>query len=702
MGLRALDQAVEAVFIAAPDGAIVYANQAARSQWGLTSVTFSLEMLLANVAPRVNWQAVVENVPQHQLVETGLGDFWLSTEPYRESDANFLKITIQSAEGAVTAEEASPSRQSQLLLEASRAIGATFEQSQVIQVLVSYARELGGAAGAIFYQYDQVNNLLAEAYGLSQDGSEIESAAIIKQQQLEPLEDALFDFMPVVLTGTTAGAWPTPAEFGAGPFQILIMALTLHEEPYGMLALFQQAEVEPFSAVLQTSLEILLSHTGLAIENARLFTDTYQRESFSNALGRVSLATSATLDLESVLNLICQESITTFQVDGIYIWQRDEDELVGLAAIGYGTEDFLASRIALEDAQAFSAIVSRTGEATFINQFEKHPNLALALPQHDPILSVLGVPLRREEETIGVLVLTDTRTADKFNQRDVSRALQFGSQAAIAIQNAHLVHELRGLNEDLDSRVAQRTIDLERERDRVQFLLRITSELAASLDEDRVLNRALELVNEIVNASESMILLLDPETDMFHYRAVLGGHMQLPAGGLSTGRYRHEGLAGWLLNSREALIANDIHEDERWQEIAGEIEPEYHSVLGAPLFSGDDAIGVLLFFHEAAGAFSQQQMQLVRAVAVQVANAIGNAQLYFFIQDQAEQIGSLLREEQKEAAKNEAILESIADGLLVADDEGRVILANAALGQMLSLQDEDLIGRPINEMLGIY
>ena len=106
MGLRALDQAVEAVFIAAPDGAIVYANQAARSQWGLTSVTFSLEMLLANVAPRVNWQAVVENVPQHQLVETGLGDFWLSTEPYRESDANFLKITIQSAEGAVTAEEA--------------------------------------------------------------------------------------------------------------------------------------------------------------------------------------------------------------------------------------------------------------------------------------------------------------------------------------------------------------------------------------------------------------------------------------------------------------------------------------------------------------------------------------------------------------------------------------------------------------------
>ena len=302
MGLRALDQASEAVFIAAPDGAIVYANQAARAQWGLSGMTFSLALLLANVAPTLSWQTVVDDVPRHQLIETILGDFWLSTEPYRASDANFIKITIQSAQGTATPEEASPSRQHQLLLDASRAIAATWEQPQVIEILVRYAQSMGGAAGAIFYQYDQVKHQLTAAYGLPRDGAVIEDQAIIGQEMLDPLSEVLFDFAPLVLTDSSAEAWPTPAAFGTGPFQILMMALTLHEEPYGILALFQDAAAQPFSAALQTTLEILLSHTGLAVENARLFTDTYQRESFSNALGRVSLATSATLDLDSVLN----------------------------------------------------------------------------------------------------------------------------------------------------------------------------------------------------------------------------------------------------------------------------------------------------------------------------------------------------------------------------------------------------------------
>ena len=702
LGLRALDQVPEAVLIAAPDGAIVYANQTARDQWGLSGVTSSLEMLFSRIAPHTAWEPLVENLPHRHQIATVRGDVWLTAETYRASDANFIQITIQPTEGFALSGEAAPGQQRKILLEASRAIASTWEQSQVLQILVGYGLEMGGVAGAVFYQYDQVNHTLAELVGMSAAGDPINAGASIAREGLSPVEGTLNQAEPVVLEMNEAQSWPTPAEFGEGPFSILVMALTLHDEPYGLLALFQPADAPTFSVDLKDSLEILLSQTGLAIENARLFSDTYQRESFSNALGRVSLATSATLDLESVLNLICQESITTFEVDGIYIWQRDQEELVGIAALGYGADAFLQSKIPLEDPNTFSAVISRTGEATFINHLQDNESLTLALPQKYPIRSVLGIPLRREEETIGVLVLVDNRTAEKFNQRDVSRALQFGGQAAIAIQNAQLVRELRTLNEDLDGRVAQRTFDLERERDRVQFLLRITTELAASLDEDRVLNRALELVNEIVNATESMILLINPETDMFHYRAILGSKMSLPPGGLSTGLRRTEGVSGWLLNNREALIAANVHTDERWPTIPADISADYHSALGVPLFSGDDAIGVLLFFHKEKNAFSQQQLELVEAVAVQVANAIGNAQLYFFIQDQAEQIGNLLREEQKEAAKSEAILESLSDGLLVVDDTGRVILANSALAQMLALPDENLVGRQVQDMMGIY
>ena len=75
----------------------------------------------------------------------------------------------------------------------------------------------------------------------------------------------------------------------------------------------------------------------------------------------------------------------------------------------------------------------------------------------------------------------------------------------------------------------ERTQALGEERDRVEILLRITTELSASLDQDRVLNRALELVNEFVNATQGGILLIDPETGQLVYRAAFGTASPVPS-----------------------------------------------------------------------------------------------------------------------------------------------------------------------------
>jgi PAS domain S-box-containing protein len=55
-----------------------------------------------------------------------------------------------------------------------------------------------------------------------------------------------------------------------------------------------------------------------------------------------------------------------------------------------------------------------------------------------------------------------------------------------------------------------------------------------------------------------------------------------------------------------------------------------------------------------------------------------------------------------ETTKNRSILEGIADGVLVADAEGQVILFNAACERILGLQRDRVLGRAITEFVGIY
>ncbi len=85
-----------------------------------------------------------------------------------------------------------------------------------------------------------------------------------------------------------------------------------------------------------------------------------------------------------------------------------------------------------------------------------------------------------------------------------------------------------------------------------------------------------------------------------------------------------------------------------------------------------------------------------------MATAINNAELYHYIREQAELLGGMLRAQQVEGSKSQAILESVADGVMVGDSGGRVTLFNAAAERILGLRREEAIGQPIDDLLGLY
>jgi len=81
---------------------------------------------------------------------------------------------------------------------------------------------------------------------------------------------------------------------------------------------------------------------------------------------------------------------------------------------------------------------------------------------------------------------------------------------------------------------------------------------------------------------------------------------------------------------------------------------------------------------------------------------MNNAELYSLIRDQAERLGAMLREQQVEATKNEAILDSVADGVMVIDQSGNVIVFNEAATRIFRVPAQNVIGQPLSQIVDLY
>ncbi len=616
--------------------------------------------------------------------------------------AQFAASVIENSQ--LAAETLMRNREIETLLAANQAISGILEPEAILALTSEHMLAAVQADGVAIFEWREDDNLIAlHDVARQSDGPTLAKGSSIPLPENGAAMAVLNQNKPVTTAVIQADEAPLPVPpwLPEGtPYTVALVPLVLADEQSFGLIQIVRANLKGIGDHEMELLGALASQAGTALDNAFIFEETYERERFYNALGAVSLAINYTLDRDTVLDLIASESARMFSVDGAYIWLIEDNQLVGRAAFGENCEAFMGRVVPLSDEAAFVSQVYQGGMAFYHNHVSQNENVSLRLPAETAAQAILGVPIEQEGKIIAILILADTQNPNRFSYKEVAQATTFGVQVAIALRNAQLFEELHRFNEELDTRVADRTRELHEESNRVKILLRITSDLSASLDQDRVLSQALQLVNEIINAVQGAIFLIDPETDELIFRATLGMDMKLPREGLPSGMKRGDGLAGWMIDNRSPVVVSDTHDDPRWVHRAA--SAEHRSVLGVPLITNEEVIGVLMLFHTEPNAFTMQQADLVEAAAIQVASAINNANLYLLIRDQAERLGSMLRAEQIEAAKSQSILESIADGVLVADENNRVILTNAAASNILDVPRHELVGKPVNELLGLY
>ena len=488
-------------------------------------------------------------------------------------------------------------------------------------------------------------------------------------------------------------------------------------EVIGVIAL-EKAEANYF-----TSEQVLIAATfagqaAAAVENAGLYAESVaraqeldQRSQRLALLNQLSSDLGASLDPHRILDSALQYLVELIGCDGAAAVLFDSSGASLMAEAGQG--ELLRAGGSLPAPLPHAPLFDRLRESLGIYQAEDASGDAALAPLAEYLdrreaCSLLALPLVTGNDLHGLLLALTTEI-HRFSPEEVSLARTIANQAAVGVENARLYAETRSLSQDLERRVIERTAQLGREHQRTQTLLKVLTELSSSLDLDHILNRTLGVLNELMDARHISVLIARPGENRLYHLASLGYADAPPAPRRATDLHPVESLAGWVISNGKAALIDDVTADSRWIPYVPREEDadtggtwERRSVIGAPLMVGAEALGALLFFHPQPGHFSVDQIDLVEAVARQVAVAVNNAELYRLIRDQAEDLGGMLRREQVETSRTRAILEAVADGVLVTDARRKITLFNASAEEILGLGRGEVIGRSLEDFLGLF
>jgi PAS domain S-box-containing protein len=120
-----------------------------------------------------------------------------------------------------------------------------------------------------------------------------------------------------------------------------------------------------------------------------------------------------------------------------------------------------------------------------------------------------------------------------------------------------------------------------------------------------------------------------------------------------------------------------------------------------PMIYQERVLGVIVALNgRSQREFSEGEQRVLEAFSAQVAAAAENAFLYRRLDTQARELARLLAAREEEAGRQAAILESIADGVIVTDNQDQVMLANAAAAAILEIPREELPGQPFGAVFG--
>lgn len=339
--------------------------------------------------------------------------------------------------------------------------------------------------------------------------------------------------------------------------------------------------------------------------------------------------TSAPTGIPELLTSVVQWAVELMRADGglIQLWDPDRGMLVQAISCGICK---VFDGATLRPGEGLGGRILQSGEPMIIRDYGSWEGRSASYEPIVPFSGSLAVPLRWQDQVIGVLSIDADSRRRAFGQDDIRHAMLFADLASLAIKNAQLYEALQERSQELqhtlEQEVALRTRELAHRALQMETSAKVSREITAILDIDTLLSRVVELIHQAFAYYSVQIFLVDAETDQLVLHAASGeAGRKLRIDGLSL-PLQGRSLNGTAVRRNEAILVNDVSKEPSFW--TTESLPNTKSELVIPLRVGQQVIGTLDVQMDMVEAFREDDLLVYQSLGDQIAIAIENARLY--------------------------------------------------------------------------
>jgi signal transduction histidine kinase len=358
-----------------------------------------------------------------------------------------------------------------------------------------------------------------------------------------------------------------------------------------------------------------IEHEGQTVFLVSIHKDTEQKLARQaariHALYRIQQAIVSSLDLEQVLQILVAEVIEQLQVDAVAVLlvNQDTNTLDFAASRGFRNTDALKfTRLRLGEGLAGRA--AQEQKIIHSANLKESPVLVKSL-ENEGFVAYYGIPLIVTDKLHGVLEILH-RSSLTPDPEWLSFLDLLSDQAALSIDNARLLQ------------LTQQNLK------ETNALYRINQDLLATIAPYELMTNVVELLKSSFGYYHAQIYVAEPGTGDFVVRAASGelGKKVLKDGyRLAAG----EGIVGFTAETGKPFFTNDVENSISF--VRSPLLPKTISQLAVPIKIGSDFLGLIDIQQDKSFPLTERDLQLVSAIADQLALALQKATLYSDLQD---------------------------------------------------------------------
>lgn len=325
------------------------------------------------------------------------------------------------------------------------------------------------------------------------------------------------------------------------------------------------------------------------------------------------IASSTELDdlLSQMLDLIIL--ICGGNTGTLYLVDKETNELVFTVVKGNEvSQNLIGQRISTKTGLVGAALQQIS--PLVVEDLSKDPRWFRPKESNTLLKNVISVPLLLRGDAIGVVQVFN------FTHKPLQMIQLLGNRMASEIEKAILLQASKSRGE------------------RLEALVSIIGQISSTLDRDLILNLIIDNARKLLNAEASSLFLSDQATGDLILHITQDMHKtQLPPIRIPAG----QGIIGYVVQTGETVLVKDVTEDSRHFGDIDDISGLHtRSVLAVPLISqpvilGDQnrtskarIIGGLETINKIEGTFTEEDTQLLQALAQQAATVLHIANLY--------------------------------------------------------------------------